>query len=107
MVALVVRYFYVRMIISFLLVVCTIIVGLLILPLIVILSIAVLPFSPSDAFLMGPLRSLQRRLPLGDARSFNFPRQAVDGLVHSSTYENSLAIQACVAWILIDRKGVG
>jgi hypothetical protein len=106
-VALVVRYFYVRMIISFLLVVCTVIVGLLILPLIVTLSIAVLPFSPSDAFLMGPLQISAEAAPIGRCEILQLPSTSVDGLMHSSTYENSLAIQACVAWILIDRKGVG
>ena len=89
------------------LVVCTLIVGLLILPLVVILSIAVLPFSPLDAFLMGPLQMSAEAAPIGRCEILQLPSTGVEGLMHSTTYDNSLAIQACVAWVIMDRKGVG
>jgi hypothetical protein len=100
--ALFVRYFYVRIIIFLLLVVCTLILGLLILPLLAILSIAVLPFSPLDAFLMGPLQMAAEAAPIGRCEILQLPSTGGEGLMHSTTYENSLAIQACVTWVIMD-----
>jgi hypothetical protein len=100
--ALIVRHFYVRIIIFLLLAVCTLILGLLILPLLAILSIAVLPFSPLDAFLMGPLQMAAEAAPIGRCEILQLPSTGGEGLMHSTTYEDSLAIRACVAWIVTD-----
>ena len=99
--ALVLRVFYVRMIIFLLLVLSTFAVGLFILPLIAILSLAVVPFSPSDAFLVGPLQIAAEAAPIGRCEILQLPSTGAEGLMHSSTYTNPLALDASVAWVLV------
>jgi hypothetical protein len=95
---------YVQMVIIILLAVATVIVGLLVLPLITILSIAVVPFSPLDAFLMGPLQIAAEATPVGRCEILQLPSTGGAGLMHSSTYENPVALEASAAWILRDHS---
>jgi hypothetical protein len=102
--ALVIRSLYVRAIIYLALAIWTLIVGLLFLPVLAILCIAVLPFSPWDALLMGPLQIAAEAAPIGRCEIMQLPPSIRSkGLMHSATYEHRLAVQACVAWVLLGR----
>jgi Putative serine esterase (DUF676) len=100
--AFMIRLVYVPIIIYFFLIVSTLILALLILPLIVVLSLAVTPFSPLDTFLMGPLQIAAEAAPVGRCEILQLPSTGAAGFMHSSTYENPLAIKECFAWILLE-----
>lgn len=76
------------------------VVSLLLFPLLLVLSITLLPFSPLAALLIGLLEITVEATPPGKCFVVQLPPTSALGLRHSSTYLNPIAIKATVDWIV-------
>jgi hypothetical protein len=97
------RFYGLPMFTGWLLFFSTPIVGILVFPLFALLALVMMPFSPLDAFLFGPLQITVEASPVGSCRIVQLPSMKSPGLVHSSTYENALALRTIVEWVSAGR----